>query len=175
VDIPSSFAITPWRERPALSVLVHAKRKNPLLEGLNSKILDELRRLVPGIEFEPVVTGEPFSQRDVVERLNSRRYLLTLSPTEGFGIVPLEAMAVGATVIGFDGCGGREYMEPGINCNVTRYPDVAGLIDAAEIVLKDESIAEHLASYGRATAARFTRERFERSWIKEIGASLGKF
>ncbi len=174
VDIPSSLKITPWRARPPLSVLVHAKRTSRLLDGINAEILGKLRERIKEIEFEPVVTGGPIARRELLERLGSRRYLLTLSVTEGFGLVPLEAMALGATVLGFDGYGGREYMEPGVNCNVTRYPDVAGLVDAAEIALKDESIAEHLASNGSATAAHFTRERFEQLWIREIGAFLAE-
>jgi hypothetical protein len=170
-DIPSSLEITPWRARQPLSVLVHTKRTSRLLEGLNAKILEELRRRIPGIELKSL-TDSAITRRELFERLACCRYLLTLAITEGFGLVPLEAMAVGATVLGFDGYGGREYMEPGINCNVARYPDLAGLVDTAEIALKDESIAEKLACNGRTTAARFTRERFERSWIKEIGAFL---
>ena len=84
VDIPSSLDITPWRVRQPLSVLVHAKRTSRLLGGLHAKILDELRRRVPGIEFEPVVTGGSITHREFLERLGSRRYLLTLSVTEGF-------------------------------------------------------------------------------------------
>jgi hypothetical protein len=174
VDIPSSIEVISWRARQPLSILVHTKRKSRLLDGLNAKILNELRHRVSGIDFEPVVADGAIPHRKLLERLGSRRYLLTLSVAEGFGLVPLEAMAVGAAVLGFDAYGGREYMEPTINCNVARYPDVVGLVDAAEAALKDESIAERLAFNGRATATRFTRERFEQLWIKEIGAFLAK-
>jgi len=44
--------------------------------------------------------------------------LYPLSVAEGFGLVPLEAMAMGSVVVGFDGYGGREHLTPGANCAV---------------------------------------------------------
>ena len=48
------------------------------------------------------------------------------SYAQGFGLMPLEAMAMGCTVVGFDGYGGRDYMRPDINCCVVPYPDIDG-------------------------------------------------
>ena len=42
----------------------------------------------------------------LLERMSEHRYFLTLSPSEGFGLTQLEAMAAGCTVAGFHGGGG---------------------------------------------------------------------
>jgi glycosyltransferase involved in cell wall biosynthesis len=90
--------------------------------------------------------------------------LVSLSPAEGFGLVPLEAMAMGTTVIGFDAFGGREYMRPGKNCLVTSYPDIEGVAERLVAALGAPALAERLAEAGRLTALQFGYQRFRAAW-----------
>jgi glycosyltransferase involved in cell wall biosynthesis len=78
--------------------------------------------------------------RELMARIGQCRHLLTLSAAEGFGVVPLESVAMGTTVMGFDGLGGRDYMRPGINCAVTAYPGFEGLADRIVAVLGNSAL-----------------------------------
>ena len=92
------------------------------------------------------------------------RYLVVLSPAEGFGLMPLEGMAAGCTLAGFHGCGGLDYMRPGFNCEVVGYPRMDLLADCVARILGDESHARRLAQQGRQDAQGFTLARFQKSW-----------
>jgi glycosyltransferase involved in cell wall biosynthesis len=99
--------------------------------------------------------------------------LVSLSAAEGFGLVPLEAMAMGTTIIGFDGFGGREYMRPGRNCLVTSYPDIEGVAERLVVALNAPAFAERLARGGRRTALRFNYQRFRAAWHDQFRRFLG--
>jgi glycosyltransferase involved in cell wall biosynthesis len=106
--------------------------------------------------------------------LGERRFFVTLSATEGFGLPALEAMAMGATVVGFDGFGGRDYMKPGTNCMVRPFPDIEGVADAIRQLSADPRKAESMAEAGRNTAAeqRFTYEAFRTAWQRQFQSVL---
>ena len=55
---------------------------------------------------------EGMSQHQVTDALRRSALFLSFSEREGFGMPPLEALACGCYVIGFDGFGGREYLDP---------------------------------------------------------------
>ncbi|MGA7385613.1 MAG: glycosyltransferase [Methylocella sp.] len=112
--------------------------------------------------------------RELMRRIGAARYFLTLSLAEGFGLLPLEAMALGVTVVGFDGFGGRHYMQPGVNCAVCPYPDISGLADRIIVVMRDPAYAAALAQAGRRTAAEYSYERFRATWIAEFERALAK-
>jgi hypothetical protein len=147
-----------WSDRQAGSILVSVKSR-----GRES--LACLRRLLPEVDLDNVLEGE-VPWRTVMERLGENRIFLTLSPAEGFGLMPLEAMAMGCTVLGFDGFGGRDYMRPGANCAVTAYADVEGIAEQLNMILYSPDYAQTLAEAGRATAfaPRYTYDRFRDAW-----------
>lgn len=151
---------SPWLERPSSRILVATK-------VYGDEILDRfeqtMRRRAPALRYSlDVLAPEPHAAR--MSRIAQSRYLLTLSPCEGFGLTPLEAMAAGCTVAGFHGGGGLEYMRPGLNCATVGYPDVEGLCDALISILPDEEGAQTLARRGREAASRYGIEPFEASW-----------
>ena len=78
-----------------------------------AKLRDAVARRVSGVDLGRLLDPSPLPQTDFLARLGACRYLVSLSAAEGFGLVPLEAMAMGTTIIGFDGFGGREYMRSG--------------------------------------------------------------
>jgi glycosyltransferase involved in cell wall biosynthesis len=82
-------------------------------------------------------------------------------------------MAMGTTVIGFDGFGGREYMRSGENCLVTSYPDIEGVATRLVAALRAPELADRLAERGRLTASHFTYERFRTAWCDELQRFLG--
>jgi hypothetical protein len=166
--VPSAL---PWRDRPAGSVLIHLKGDSNYQTAVRARLRDAVARQLPGVELEEILDAS-LPHADFVARLGSARYLVTLSAAEGFGLVPLEAMAMGTTVIGFDGFGGREYMRSGENCLVTSYPDIEGVADRLVAALLAPQLAERLAARGRLTAMRFCYERFHAAWHDELGRFL---
>ena len=109
---PDKFSeCAPWINRPEFTVLVHLKGVNDLPQLLYDKLKSIIEIHAPHIEFEPL-SGKPLPHLEYVERLGRYRYFLTLAVAEGFGLIPVEAMAMGSLVVGFNGYGGKHYMLP---------------------------------------------------------------
>ncbi len=78
---------------------------------------------------------------------------------EGFGVVYIEAMALGIPVIGVKGEGIEDVIDPGANGLLVRPHEVEDLAEALESLLKSPDYARKLAVAGRATVlAGFTWE-----------------
>ncbi|TAN66294.1 MAG: glycosyltransferase family 1 protein [Magnetospirillum sp.] len=162
----------PWRERPADSVLVLMKG-DPAHQGF---MLDRLRQLVgAAAALVPGPAGK-VPRHELVECMGRYRHVVTLSVAEGFGLMPLEAMAMGATLLGFDGIGGRDYMRSGVNCAVVAYPDLEGVAESILAALRAPDEAEALAMVGWATATAplYTQERFRADWSGQFARILGR-
>jgi hypothetical protein len=153
-----------WRDRPAGSILIHLKGDPTFRRVALAKLREAVARRVPGIDLDHILDQPALPQADFLARLGACRHLVSLSPAEGFGLVPLEAMALGTTIIGFDGFGGREYMRPGKNCLVTSYPDIEGVAERLVAALGEPAFAEQLAGAGRLTALQFGYRRFRAAW-----------
>lgn len=161
-----------WRDRPPGSVVIHLKGDAVLQEWL----LGRLRRLVacmaPEIRLDELLYERPLSHPALLERLGQYQYLVSLCADEGFGLIPLEAMAMGTTVVGFDGFGGRDYMRPGINCLTTSYPDIENVARCLVTAVRDRTFAERLAQAGRVTAQRYSYARFREAWHDQFRSLL---
>jgi len=82
--------------------------------------------------------------------------------------VPLEAMAMGTMVVGYDGFGGRHYMRAGENCDVAPYPDIERVAEMLINAIRTPGRSEEIAARGVKTAAQYSRESFRRAWIEEF-------
>ena len=81
---------------------------------------------------------------------------------EPWGIVPLEAMAVGRPVVATGTGGSAEYLSDGENCLVYRPRDEpAGLAAAVSRLAEDAALRDRLRQGGLTTAARFTEDAFD--------------
>ena len=170
IELDQIPAGPPWRERPAGEVLVLAKTAG---EKLLARFQDVMRREHPTARYSLAVV-EDVSRAELYETMARHRYLLTLSPREGFGLPPLEAMAAGCTVVGFHGGGGRHYMRSGVNCHAVAYPAMGELCAGVARLLDDEEAAERMAAAGRETAAGFSYEAFERRWVRVLEGLFGE-
>ena len=79
---------------------------------------------------------------------------------EPWGLVPLEAMAVGRPVIATGTGGSAEYLRDGENCLLVAPGDAAALASAVRRLASDAAHRAALVRGGRETADRFTSERF---------------
>jgi hypothetical protein len=162
----------PWRDRPEAVVLPYRKGM-PLVWNLSYlRLHDLVTRRAPQIKLAEPIGGALIPQRELLTKLAGVRYLLTLSAAEGFGLVPLEAMALGTVVIGYDGFGGRHYMRPGVNCAVAPYPEIDRVGELLIEAVDDPERGAAMSLSGQETAARFSYEAFRDAWIEEFNKVL---
>jgi glycogen(starch) synthase len=90
---------------------------------------------------------------------------------EPWGLVPLEAMAVGRPVIAARSGGGAwEYLREGENCLAFDAGDTAGLADCVRRLASDEPLRAALTEGGQRTAAALSAERFQSAVLRELEA-----
>lgn len=79
---------------------------------------------------------------------------------EPWGLVPLEAMALGRPVVATGRGGSSEYLRDGENCLLFAHDDPQGLAAAVRRLAGDGALRERLLAGGRATAERHTDRIF---------------
>lgn len=87
---------------------------------------------------------------------------------EPWGLVPLEAMAVGRPVIGTATGGSAEFMHDGRTCLRVARDDPAALAQAVLRLAGDEPLRDRLVAAGRETVAALTEEAFEQGYVEEV-------
>ncbi|HET9217257.1 MAG TPA: glycosyltransferase [Terriglobia bacterium] len=170
IEVETLTAPPPWRERP-LTVAMYVK------EGEENRaagdfLLRELSIHIPELKVD-VLSKNVLEHRALVGRIAHNRYLMNVSLAEGFGLVPLEAMAVGTCVVGLDGLGGRDYLRPGDNSMTYGIKDIGKVIPALKDLTNDAGLSERLTHSGSATARSYTKERFVSSWQNLLQPFLG--
>ncbi len=85
---------------------------------------------------------------------------------EPWGLVPLEAMAVGRPVVATGTGGSAEYLRGGENCLLVAPGDAGALRVAVERLRDEPALRARLVAGGRTTAARFT----QRAWVDAVVA-----
>lgn len=160
-----------WSDRPERSVVTYSGKDHLL--GHYMSVLNEQ---YPDVAFCAMRIHPGTSHREFLRILSMNRYYLCLSPFEGFGLIPLEAMSCGTVVVGFHGGGGRSYYCSGwgMNALMCEYPDYRRLADYFAKLLRDYALARRLARRGRRTAADYSYEKFRSAWIKELAPLLGR-
>lgn len=158
----------PWKERsndflilgykgyagPAFQYLQDYYKKKYSLSSLSFRIVDDL------------------TQSELAELFNQHKYYLTLNPSEGFGLPPLEAMACGCTVVGFDSMGGRDYQVHDENAYIVGYGDFEQLSEYLRRIVLDTDIGERLAEQAVETASQFSYENFEKQWVEYLETNV---
>jgi hypothetical protein len=158
----------PWQQRPAQLVLPYRKGIPEVWELSYARVREMLAQRAPHITLaEPLDSGS-IAQRELCTRIGSVRYLLTLSAAEGFGLVPLEAMAMGTVVIGYDAFGGRHYLRDGENCFVAPYPQIERIAEYVIAAVDAPQRSAQVAQQGHATARQYSYENFRRRWIAQF-------
>lgn len=156
----------PWRARPEKSVLVSLKGGNPMRQDI---LFDRLQSILAEHENDirmDVLPPDKIPHTRLLERFGAYRYFLSLSPAEGFGLMPIEAMSTGCLAMGFDAFGGRDYFKPDDNCLVTPFADIAGIAQRLRDAIAAPERAAAIAQAGQATAgqALYSQSRFYDDW-----------
>lgn len=174
IDVDKIPNPAPWESRPQFSVLPYEKGI-PEIWDISYRRLRELVK-ARGCEVhfeEPIFQGRFIPQSELLAKIGAYRYLLMLSVAEGFPLVPLEAMALGTVVVGYDGFGGRQYMRPGINCAVAPYPEIEQVADLLIALLSSPQKGLIISDRGRETAKQYPYSVFRNKWLGEFSRVLG--
>jgi hypothetical protein len=161
-----------WGQRPAHVVLPYRKGLPEVWELSHARVRELLAQRAPYIMLLEPLAASGIPQRELLARIGAVRHLLTLSAAEGFGLVPLEAMAMGTTVVGYDGFGGRQYMRPNENCLVAPYPEIDRVVDLLIAAVDTPARSEQIARLGNETARHYSYAAFRRNWIAELSRAL---
>ncbi|PVX30147.1 sulfotransferase [Sphingomonas pokkalii] len=173
-------AVSPfWWNRAPNSVWFYLKGDEALQTALLARLRQEVRSIDAGVasavDWEgAILRAGDCKQPELLRKLGERRHLVTLAVCEGFGLVPLEAMAMGTMVLGFDGFGGRDYMRSGANCRVHPYPNLTGIAQDLVNAFRYPDLAAAIAGRGQATAARYSRDRFRKAWQRELETLIAR-
>ncbi len=154
----------PWEERPKNSALVYVK--NPSRE--HQILLHYLRNKLPQLDLSNVVEGRGLAHSEFLQKLGEVRYFVNLSLAEGFGLVPLEAMAMGTMVTGVDGLAGADYMRQGENAYVGNIRDLRPLPAIMQRAFEDDALAKKCVEGGFKTAANYGYAQFEKAWLEQL-------
>lgn len=151
---------TPWNKRKkALLLLGYKGYAGPVFQYLKKYYEEKY----PSSSLSVKIVDD-LTQKELADLFNQHKYFLTLNPSEGFGLPPLEAMACGCTVIGFDSMGGRDYLEHEKNAYIVNYGDFEKLAEYLHRIEKEPGIGEELAKKAVETASKFSYEQFENQW-----------
>jgi hypothetical protein len=172
IELESLPPSTPWSQRPEARVLPYRKGIPEVWELSFARLRTIVAARAPHIAFDDPLPSSGIAHRTLMSHLGERRFVLTLSAAEGFGLVPLEAMAMGATVIGYDGFSGRQYMRSGENCFVAPYPEIERVADMLVEAVASPTRSEAVAQHGRETAQHYSYARFRRAWIDTLSRML---
>jgi glycogen(starch) synthase len=93
---------------------------------------------------------------------------------EPWGLVPLEAMAVGRPVITTGRGGSGEFLRAGVNCLEHRPGDADGLAAAVRALAADPALGEALVRAGRRTAETHSAAAFNTAAVAEL-VRAGRF
>ena len=158
----------PWEQRPRCEVLPYRKGMPEVWDVSFARVRELLAARAPHIVLAEPLPGSGVAQSELLARIGATRYLLMLSAAEGFGLVPLEAMALGTVVAGYDAFGGRHYMRNGANCLVAPYPEIERVVAALIAAVDAPESCAALLRNGRATAAQYSYAAFRTRWIEEF-------
>ena len=173
IDLDAMPHAPQWPQRPANRVLPYRKGIGEVWDLSFARLREIVAVRAPHIAFDDPLPSSGIAHRALMARLGDTRFLLTLSAAEGFGLVPLEAMAMGATVVGYDGFSGRQYMRSGENCLVAPYPEIERVADMLIQAVDSPARSETIAQRGRETAQQYSYARFRDAWIKALSLMLG--
>ena len=122
-----------------------------------------------GIETQVTLAG---LQHDIPEWMQAMDVIVHASDHEPFGIVVIEAMALGKAVVAGNAAGPTEIITEGVDGVLTPYGDAPALACAVTRYLDEPGFAARLGAAARVRSEEFSTQRYAQSIIRETRALL---
>jgi len=122
-----------------------------------------------GVEGHVLLTG---LQRNVPEWMQAMDVIVHASTFEPFGIVVIEAMALGKPVVAGAAGGPTEIITPGVNGLLTPYGDTEALARALLRYLDEPEFAHRVGARARERAQEFSTARYAQNFVDALGDLL---
>lgn len=141
-----------------------------IIGGGDERHLSELKKLTRGLGVEDRVAFERRSRQEIPAAIAAADVVLfPVQWQEPWGLVPIEAMAVGRPVIASGTGGSAEYLRDAENCLVYAPKDDPSALAARVRQLEREpELRDRIRDGGFATAARFTEARFNDAVLEAL-------
>lgn len=134
---------------------------------------DELRARVQALGIGRAVTFAGF-QSNVPEWMQAMDIVVHASDHEPFGIVVIEAMALGKPVVAGAGGGPSETITPGLDGLLSPFGDAAALATSVLRYLDDPSFAVQVGAAARKRAQLFDDRRYAANVIATLQESMAQ-
>jgi len=161
----------PWKNRPPMSALMYIK------EGMENQVAaqyvrHQLKTRLPNLKLD-VIKNSDLPHVQFMKRIAAVRYFINISLAEGFGLISLEAMALGTFVTGLDGQAGRDYLRFGENSKACSFKDIDHVpAIIAQCVSADKSV-EAMTAQAMQDALKYDLASFRASWTQTLKKFLG--
>jgi hypothetical protein len=156
--IPCHVDRAMFRPREKRMQIAFIPRKLPREAAAIQRIFQLKYRHFANVNWEAI---ENRTERETAAIFGESAIVLSLPFLESFGLVPLEAMAAGALVVGFKGYGGQEYAtaENGVWFEPDYLEETAdALARLLGAILRNDPEVERLREAGFATVARYSED-----------------
>ncbi|MGI4790761.1 MAG: glycosyltransferase family 4 protein [Janthinobacterium lividum] len=141
------------------------------LHALEPDYLDFLDSCIRALGLKVRITLAGL-QHNIPEWMQAMDIVVHASDHEPFGIVVIEAMALGKPVIAGSAAGPTEIITDGVNGLLTAYGDTEALAAAVTRYLDEPDFAARLGKAARIRAQEFSTERFAHTLIRETLAFM---
>lgn len=138
---------------------------------LEPDYLDYVKERISALKLEDQVILAGL-QRNVPEWMQAMDVFVHASDNEPFGIVIIEAMALGKPVIAGDVGGPTEIITDGVNGLLTPYEDAEALANAILRYLDAPDFASRVGVAARERALDFSTQRYAQNFIETIRVAL---
>lgn len=167
---PETFVPTPWsRKEPLIVTAPLLEYKNPWHTSIVIHLLRS-RRLAAGERPPEVKVLQGVHPSEMPGWLGRASALIFLSISEGFGLLPMEAVLCGTPVVAYPGQAHDEFLPPDYLHTVS---DFAGMVETLESIL-DPVRADHWArqvAEARERVLGYSAER-QRTSVLEAWSSI---
>jgi len=140
--------------------------------ALEPKYPNHLHGLIGSLKLADCVSMVGF-QSNIAEWMHAMDVIVHASDREPFGMVVIEAMALGKPVVAGDNGGPREIITPGVDGLLAPYDDEERLADAVLTYLDDPDFARRVGAAALHRAQAFSSQRFACEVTANIRAFAG--
>lgn len=160
-NLIDAMFIVKKRHLDAIAVIVGGRH------AFEEEYEDYLKEKIRDLDLDETVLMVGF-QSDVPLWMQSLDIFVHASDQEPFGIVIIEAFALGKSVIATDKGGPLEIITPEVDGILTPYGDINALADAISTLLDKPDYAKQLGDAAHNRARDFTAEKFAKNFIAKL-------